>query len=71
MVTKTVPADARVTLEIRRERFNELATKGQLADWRHAFERGEARATGIEQYLKLIVKVVEAQEERARTRRAR
>ncbi len=71
VVTKTVPADARVTLEIRRERFNELATRGQLADWRGAFERGEARATGIEQYLKLIVKVVEAQEERARTRRAR
>ena len=71
VVTKAVPTDARVTLEIRRERFNELATKGQLTDWRRAFERGEARATGIEQYLKLIVKVVESQEERARTRRAR
>ena len=42
-----------------------------MADWRRAFERGEARATGIEQYLRLIVKVVQAQEERARTRRAR
>ena len=55
----------------RRERFNELATKGHLADWRLAFEHGDARATGIDQYLKLIVKVVEAQEERSRTRRAR
>ena len=71
VVSRTVPADSRVTLEIRRERFNELATKGQLADWRRAFERGEARATGIDQYLKLIVKVVEAQEERTRTRRVR
>ncbi len=70
-VTKVIPTDAKVTLEIRRDRFNELATKGHLADWRQAFERGEARATGIDQYLKLIVKVVEAQEERSRTRRAR
>ncbi|MGH2862440.1 MAG: hypothetical protein ACRDLT_13185 [Solirubrobacteraceae bacterium] len=71
VVTKVLPTDAKATLEIRRERFNELAAKGHLADWRTAFERGEARATGIDQYLKLIVKVVEAQEERARTRRAR
>jgi hypothetical protein len=70
-VTKAIPTDAKVTLEIRRERFNELATRGHLADWRQAFEHGEARATGIDQYLKLIVKVVEAQEERSRTRRAR
>ncbi|MDE3129667.1 MAG: hypothetical protein KGL16_00805 [Acidobacteriota bacterium] len=70
-VAKALPTDAKLTLEIRRERFNELATKGHLADWRHAFERGEARATGVDQYLKLIVKVVEAQEERSRTRRAR
>jgi hypothetical protein len=70
-VTKAVPSDAKVTLEIRRERFNELATKGHVAEWRQAFEHGDARATGIDQYLKLIVKVVEAQEERTRTRRAR
>lgn len=71
VVTKALPIDAKATLEIRRERFNELAAKGHLADWRAAFEHGEARATGVDQYLKLIVKVVEAQEERARTRRAR
>jgi hypothetical protein len=70
-VVKTVPSDPKVTLEIRRERFNELATKGHLADWRQAFEHGDAKATGIDQYLKLITKVVEAQEERSRTRRAR
>jgi len=71
VVTKALPTDAKATLEIRRERFNELAIKGHLADWRAAFEHGDARATGIDQYLKLIVKVVEAQEERSRTRRAR
>jgi hypothetical protein len=68
-VSKTIPSDAKVTLEIRRDRFNELAAKGHLADWRLAFEHGDAKATGIEQYLKLILKVVEAQEERSRTRR--
>ena len=70
-VTKTIPSDAKITLEIRRDRFNELATKGHLADWRQAFEHGDAKATGIDQYLKLIIKVVEAQEERARLKRAR
>ena len=32
---------------------------------------GQAKASGIEQYLRLIVNVVERQEERNRTRRAR
>lgn len=71
VVTKAVPSDAKVTVEIRRERFNELASKGHLSDWRQAFMRGEAKATGIDQYLRLVVKVVEAQEERLRLRRAK
>ncbi len=71
VVTKVLPTDAKVTLDIRRDRFNELATKGHLPDWRQAFEHGDAKATGIDQYLKLITKVIEAQEERSRTRRAR
>lgn len=54
-----------------RPQFNELATKGKVRDWREAFERGEAKATGVEQILRLIVNVVERQEERARTRKAR
>ncbi len=45
-VTKAIPSDAKVTLEIRRERFNDLASKGHLADWRHAFEYGEAGQPG-------------------------
>ena len=56
---------------MQRARFNELATKGHVRDWRDAFEHGEAKATGIEQVLKLIVNVVERQEERGRTRRPR
>jgi hypothetical protein len=70
-VSKAVPADAKVNLEVTRARFNELATKGHVRDWRQAFEHGEAKATGIDQVLKLIVNVVERQEDRSRTRRVR
>ena len=70
-VTKGIAPDAKVTLEIPRSHFNELATKGHIKEWRQAFEHGDANATGIEQVLRLIVQVVERQEERARTRRAK
>jgi hypothetical protein len=69
-VTKDVPADAKVTLSVSRSHFNELATKGRVRDWREAFAHGDAKATGIDQVIKLIVNVVERQEERARTRKA-
>jgi hypothetical protein len=70
-VTKAVAGDAKVTLSIARSHFNELATKGHIRDWREAFVKGDAKATGIEQVLKLIVNVVERQEERSRTRKAK
>jgi hypothetical protein len=70
-VTKDIASDAQVRLEVNRATFNELATKGHIADWRAAFEHGDARATGIEQFLRLITQVVEKQEERSRTRKAR
>jgi hypothetical protein len=70
-VSKDIPSDAKVTLHINRAQFNDLATKGHIRDWRAAFEHGDAKATGIDQVLKLIVNVVERQEERARTRRAK
>jgi hypothetical protein len=69
-VTKDIAADAKVRIELPRARFNDLAVKGHVKDWREAFAKGEAKATGIEQVMKLIVNVVERQEERARTRRA-
>ena len=37
----------------------ELATKGRVRDWEEAFAKGDAKATGIEQVLKLIVNVVQ------------
>ena len=70
-VTKDIAADARVKIEVPRARFNELATKGHVKDWREAFARGEAKATGVDQVMKLIVNVVEKQEERSRLRRAK
>jgi len=70
-VTKDIPSDAKVNLTVSRSHFNELATKGTVKNWREAFAHGEAKATGVEQVLRLIVSVVERQEERARTRKVR
>jgi hypothetical protein len=69
-ISKDIAADAKVTLSMPRPVFNELATKGQVRDWRAAFEHGDVKATGIDQVMKLIVNVVERQEERSRTRKA-
>jgi hypothetical protein len=69
-VTKGFAADAKVNISVSRSHFNELATKGHIRDWREAFEKGEAQATGIDQVMKLIVNVVERQEERSRLRKA-
>ncbi len=68
VVTKAIAEDAKVTLEVQRAAFNTLATKGHVADWRAAFEHGDAKATGIDQYVRLIRQVVEKQEERGRAR---
>ena len=70
-VTKDIASDARVRVDVPRAFFNVMAQEGKVADWREAFTYGQAKATGVEQYLKLIVAVVERQEERNRTRRAR
>ena len=70
-VSKDLATDAKVRLSVSRSHFNELATKGHVRDWREAFEKGEAKATGIDQVMKLIVNVVERQEERSRTRKAK
>ena len=70
-VTKDLGLDAKVRVEMRRDVFNQLAERGTLEDWRHAFETGRVKATGVEQYLKLIVQVVDRHDERARTKRAK
>jgi hypothetical protein len=71
-VRKDIAADAKVRVEMRRDFFNAMVeNEAMVADWREAFTYGQAKASGIEQYLRLIVNVVERQEERNRTRRAR
>jgi hypothetical protein len=68
---KDPAADARVRVEMRREFFNVMAREAKVPDWIEAFTYGQAKATGPEQFLKLIVNVVERQQERERTPKAR
>ena len=71
-VTKDIGADARIRVEMRRGFFNAMVEHGaRIPDWREAFVHGQAKATGVDQYMRLIVNVVERQEERNRTRKAR
>ena len=70
-VSKDIATDARVRLSVPRSHFNSLATKGRIKDWREAIAHGDVQASGVDQVMKLIVNVVERQEERARTRKAR
>ncbi len=71
VITKGFGHDARVYISLARSHFNELATEGHLHDWREAFERGHAKASGPPEILRLIDTVVARQEERDRTRKAR
>ena len=71
-VTKDPAVDARVRVDMRREFFNEMvAHEAKVPDWIEAFTYGQAKASGPEQFLRLIVNVVERQQERQRTRKAR
>jgi hypothetical protein len=70
-VSKGSAAEAHVRVDMRREFFNVMAREGKVPDWIEAFTYGQAKATGPEQFLKLITKVVEAQQERERTRKVR
>jgi hypothetical protein len=71
VVVRDIASDARVRLEVPRATFNQLAAEGRVKQWRAAFEHGDAKVTGVDQIIRLIRQVVEKQEERSRTRRAR
>lgn len=69
-VTKDPGLDARVRVEMRRDFFNLMVEHGaKLADWHEALDNGRLKATGVQQYLRLIGQVVEKQEERVRLQR--
>jgi len=70
-VTKDPALDARVRVDMRREFFNVMAHEAKVPDWVEAFTYGQAKASGPDQFIKLIVNVVERQQERQRTRKAR
>jgi len=70
-VTKGAANDARLRVDMRREFFNVMASEGKVPDWIEAFTYGQAKASGPDQFLKLIVNVVERQQERQRMRKAR
>ena len=70
-VTRGPAADARVRVDMRREFFNVMAREAKVADWIEAFSYGQAKASGPDQIVKLIVNVVERQLERERTPKAR
>ena len=70
-ITKDIASDAKVRVSIPRSHFNELVEHPGLRFWREAFESGHARAIGPPEMLRLIAQVVEKQEERDRSRRAR
>jgi hypothetical protein len=70
-VTKGPAADARLRVDMRREFFNVMAREGKVADWVEAFAYGQAKASGPEQIMRLIINVVERQQERERTPKAR
>ncbi len=70
-VTRGPAADARVHVDMRREFFNVMAREAKIPDWVEAFAYGQAKASGPDQIIKLIVNVVERQQERDRTPKAR
>jgi hypothetical protein len=71
-ITKAIATDARVTIEMQRAFFNVMVAEGaKVADWREAFHYGHAKATGVSPILKLIERVVDMHEDRARLRRAK
>lgn len=70
-VSKDLAQDERVLVEIDRPQFNLLAEKGTLKSYRRAAETGHIKASGDSNVVKLIVQVVERQEERAKLRKVR
>ncbi len=70
-VTRGPSADARVRVDMRREFFNVMAREAKVPDWIEAFSYGQAKASGPDQIVKLIVNVVERQVERDHTPKAR
>ena len=70
-VKRDPASDAKVTLLAPRSHFNELAKDGRLQHWRDAYENGYIRVVGQDDMLKLIGRVIERHETRARIKKRR
>ncbi len=70
-IKKDLSQDERVLVQIDRPQFNELAEKGTLKSYRKAVETGHIKATGDSNVKKLVVQVVERQEQRARLKKVK
>ncbi|HET9162293.1 MAG TPA: hypothetical protein VFN89_02455 [Solirubrobacterales bacterium] len=69
-IKKDLAQDERVLVQVDRAQFNELAEKGTLKSYRRAVETGHIKATGDSNVKKLVVQVVERQEQRAQLKKA-
>jgi hypothetical protein len=68
-ISKELRQDERVLVAVDRSQFNELAERGTLKSYRRAVETGHITATGDPNVVKLVVQVVERQEQRARLKK--
>lgn len=68
-ISKDLAQDERVLVQVDRPQFNELAEKGTLKSYRKAAETGHIKATGDSNVKKLVVQVVERQEQRLRLKK--
>jgi hypothetical protein len=68
---KDPASDAKVTVLAPRSHFTELAKDGRLQHWRDAYENGYLRVTGQDEILKLIGRVIERHETRAKVKKRR
>ena len=69
VIKKDLAQDERVLVEIDRPHFNQLAEKGTIASYRRAAETGHIKVSGDSNVVKLVVQVVEKQEQRARLKK--
>ncbi len=68
-ISKELAQDERILVEIDRPQFNQLAEKATLKSYRKAAETGHIKVAGDSNVVKLIVQVVERQEEREKLRK--
>ena len=69
VIKKDLAQDERVLVEVDRPQFNQLADKGTISSYRRAAETGHIKVTGDSNVTKLIVQVVEKQEQRNKLRK--